>query len=62
MNNKKNKGYVLALVLILTFVMTIAVTSAFSIVMRYMFFARNDLNDMNGQVIYIDNNFLGGRE
>lgn len=53
MKNKK-KGYVLAIVIILTFVMTITVTTAFTIVMRYMFFAKNDLNDMNNQVIYND--------
>lgn len=51
MNNKK-KGYVLAVVMILTLVMTITVTSAFTIVMRYMFFAKNSLQELNSTAFY----------
>ncbi len=54
MKNNKQKGYVLAVVLILTFVMTITVTSAFTMIMRYMFFAKNNLQELDGQVIYND--------
>ena len=55
MTDKKKKGYVLAVVMILTFIMTITVTSAFAIVMRYMFFAKNNLQDLgteNENAIY----------
>lgn len=52
MKNKKKKGYVLAVVMILTFIMTITVTSAFTIVMRYMFFAKNDLEKLGTEAIY----------
>lgn len=54
MKNNKQQGYVLAVVLLLTFVMTITVTSAFTMIMRYMFFAKNNLQELDGQVIYND--------
>lgn len=53
MNNKK-KGYVLALVIVLALVMTITVTSAFTIIMRYMFFAKDNLQNVKSDVAYID--------
>ena len=55
MKNKKKKGFVLATVIILILVMTITVTSAFTILMRYMFFARDNLQNLgfyNNEVNY----------
>ena len=52
MNKTKKKGYALAVVIIIALVMTIIVTAAFSILMRYMFWAKDDLQDIGGQVIY----------
>ena len=43
-NKKAKKGYVLAIVIILTFVMTVTVASTFTLVMRYMTIAKRDLN------------------
>lgn len=55
MKKFKKKGYVLAIVLILTLVMAMTVTSAFTIVMRYMFFAKSNLEDLGtGTSIYQD--------
>lgn len=55
MKKNKKKGYVLAVVMILTFIMTITVTSAFSVVMRYMFFAKNHLQELSGnKIAYVD--------
>lgn len=48
------KGYILAVVMILTLIMTIVVTSAFSIIMRYMFFAKNDLQELCKFDLYYD--------
>ncbi|MBQ9748957.1 MAG: hypothetical protein IJV87_00065 [Clostridia bacterium] len=36
MSNKAQKGYVLAIVMILTFVMSLTIVSTFSVVYRYM--------------------------
>ena len=36
MSNKTKKGYVLAIVMILTFVMSLTIVSTFSVVYRYM--------------------------
>ena len=49
-NKKKQKGYVLAIVIILTFVMTVTIASAFTLIMRYMMFAKKDLGN------FVDNN------
>lgn len=49
-NNKKQKGYALAIVIILTFVMTVTIASAFTLIMRYMMFAKKDLGN------FVDNN------
>lgn len=46
MNNKNKRGYVLAAVMILILIMTITVTSAFSLIMRYMFFAKSNLEEL----------------
>ena len=48
--NNKQKGYVLAIVIILTFVMTVTIASAFTLIMRYMMFAKKDLGN------FVDNN------
>lgn len=47
---KKRKGYVLAVVMILSFVMTVTIISTFTIVVRYMTSAKNNLNDLSGTV------------
>ena len=49
--NEKKKGYVLAIVIILIFVMTMAVTSAFTILMRYMLSAKNDLQNLSEETL-----------
>ena len=54
MKNKKKKGYVLAVVIILTLLMTITVASAFTIIMRYMFFAKNNLQSLCEQATNCD--------
>lgn len=47
--NKTKKGYVLAIVIIFTFVMTVTIASTFTLIMRYMMFAKKDLNNFNKQ-------------
>lgn len=49
--NEKKKGYVLAIVIILIFVMTMVVTSAFTILMRYMLAAKNDLQNLSEETL-----------
>ncbi len=49
--NKKKKGYVLAIVIIVIFIMTMTVTSAFTILMRYMLAARGDLQNLSEQAL-----------
>lgn len=51
MNIKKKKGYVLAVVIILTLIMTIIVTTTFTIIMRYMFWAKEDTQKLNGTTL-----------
>ena len=46
MKNVNKKGYVFATVIILILVMTITLTSAFTIIMRYLFFAKDHLNEI----------------
>ena len=43
-HNKKQKGYALAIVIILTFIMTVIITATSILIMRYMMFAKKDLN------------------
>ncbi len=43
----KKKGYVLVVVMILSLLMSITVVSTFTIVMRYMFHARDNIGNMN---------------
>ena len=43
----KKKGYVLVVVMILSLLMSITVVSTFTIVMRYMFHARDNIGSMN---------------
>ena len=47
--NKTKKGYVLAIVIIFTFIMTVTVASTFTLIMRYMTTAKKDLNNFNNQ-------------
>ena len=47
--NKTKKGYVLAIVIIFTFIMTVTVASTFNLIMRYMTTAKKDLNNFNNQ-------------
>ena len=47
--NKKQKGYALAIVIILTFIMTVIITATSILIMRYMIFAKKDLNKFIGQ-------------
>lgn len=49
----KKKGYALAVVIILIFVMTIIIATAFNIIMRYMFFARDNLQNLGENSLYI---------
>ena len=46
-HNKKQKGYVLAIVIILTFIMTVIITATSILIMRYMIFAKKDLANFN---------------
>ena len=46
MSNKAQKGYVLAIVLILTFVMSLSIVSTFSIVYRYMKLTERGIEDL----------------
>ena len=41
----KKKGYVLVFVMVLSFIMTVTLAATFTIVMRYMFMAKNNLHD-----------------
>ena len=45
--NKKQKGYALAIVIILTFIMTVIITATSILIMRYMIFAKKDLANFN---------------
>lgn len=53
MKNKKKKGYALAIVIILIFIMTITLASSIMIIMRYMFFARDNLQRLGNAATYI---------
>jgi len=46
MSNKAQKGYVLAIVLVLTFVMSLSIVSTFSIVYRYMKLTQRGIEDL----------------
>ena len=46
MSNKAQKGYVLAIVLILTFVMSLSIVSTFSIFYRYMKLTERGIEDL----------------
>lgn len=46
MSNKTQKGYVLAVVLILTFVMSLSIVSSFSVVYRYMKLTERGIEDL----------------
>ncbi len=53
MKDKKKKGYALAIVIILIFVMTVVVLMVFNILMRYMFFARDNLQSLGEGVAFM---------
>ena len=46
MSNKAKKGYVLAIVMILTFVMSLTIVSTFSVVYRYMKLTERGIEDL----------------
>ncbi len=46
MSNKSQKGYVLAIVMILTFVMSLTIVSTFSVVYRYMKLTERGIEDL----------------
>ena len=46
MSNKTKKGYVLAIVMILTFVMSLTIVSTFSVVYRYMKLTERGIEEM----------------
>lgn len=46
MSNKTKKGYVLAIVMILTFVMSLTIVSTFSVVYRYMKLTERGIEDL----------------
>ena len=50
MSNKSKKGYVLAIVLILTFVMSFSIVSTFSIVYRYMKLTERGIDDLQDEL------------
>ena len=54
-NDKKKKGYVLAIVMIISFVMTFTIAATFTVVMKYMFIAKNDLQDTIAEKAYYYN-------
>lgn len=43
---KKQKGYVLAIVMIITFVMAVTMASTFTILFRYLTYAKKNLGDL----------------
>ena len=49
-NRKAQKGYVLAIVLILTLVMSISILSTFSVVYRYMKLTERGIEDLHNEV------------
>jgi Tfp pilus assembly protein PilX len=50
MSNKAQKGYVLAIVLVLTFVMSLSIVSTFSIVYRYMKLTERGIEDLRNDL------------
>ncbi|MGM9632563.1 MAG: hypothetical protein ACI3XL_05680 [Eubacteriales bacterium] len=52
MKNKKKKGYVLIIVMLLCFVMSMTVVSATPLLLRYMNRAKNNLKDLQSSGLY----------
>ena len=50
MQNKAQKGYVLAIVLVLTFVMSLTIVSSFSVVYRYMKLTERGIEDLRDEL------------
>ena len=48
MKNKKQKGYVLAFVMIMCFIMTVTVISTSTIIVRYLTHSKNNMADITG--------------
>ena len=57
MKSKKKNGYVLVTVIIFILVMTITVAAGFTIIMRYMIFARDNLHAIGES--FLNNGFIG---
>lgn len=57
MKSKKKNGYVLVTVIIFILLMTITVASGFTVIMRYMLFARDNLQSIGE--ISANNSFIG---
>lgn len=50
MQNKAQKGYVLAIVLVLTFVMSLTIVSSFSVVYRYMKLTERGIENLRDEL------------
>ena len=46
-NAKKKKGYMLVIVMVFSLILSITAVATFTIVMRYMFYAKGALGGMN---------------
>jgi flagellar basal body-associated protein FliL len=51
--NKTRKGYILIIVMVLSLVLSITAVSTFTVVMRYMFHAKENANDLQTACIEI---------
>ena len=51
-NHKTKKGYALAIVIVMAFILTLTVASTYTIIIRYMFFAKKDLGQFNQEHQY----------
>lgn len=50
MSDKSQKGYVLAVVLVLTFAMSLSILATFSVVFRYMKLTENGIEDLRDEL------------
>ena len=62
MNNKR-KGYILVIVMVLSLILSITAVSTFTIVMRYMFHAKENIGELNMAQHYVayQEDFIDGR-
>ena len=49
MKNRKQKGYVLAFVMIMSFILTVTVISTSTIIVRYLTHSKNNMADITGE-------------